>query len=241
MDLRAAAADGLPALVCRDVNGNSITLEDLERWFGGEIGILRAQPHPNAPYVIRVTELHARDTGAVQLVNLRWADGKGVPNAAIARWFSSAPGLDPYPADCEATRPKNNAVIGWTNGEGLHGFGMGPGDKPPGWSGVWALHCDGPSDYVDGLGWSPGERHKVIEVTFTIYDKDDPGPGPGPDPDPDPGPGFDWQELGAAFDTMAAGLTRISAGLATASRGARDTGIGLANAGAVFHGEEIEG
>jgi hypothetical protein len=183
--MNLSALDEVPAVVCYDEAGKVITKAQLETWFGGAVHIERASVHKDAPYIARVIRLQARDTGAVQLVRLVNPGGLAITRAAIARWWPDAPGLDPYPDDCYASRWRDRAVIGWTNTEGLIGFGMGGGDKPPGSSAVWALHCDAPSDWVGGLGWSPGREHKVVEVTFGLYPVDDqPGPQPAPgDPD----------------------------------------------------------
>ena len=200
LNLNLTALDEVPAVVCYDEAGNIIPKSRLEAWFSRPIEIQRCQAHPEAPYIARVVSLQARDTGAVQLVRLVDPGGLPIRNAAIARWWPDAPGLDPYPEDCQASRWRDNAVVGWTNADGLIGFGMGGGDCPPGSSAVWALHCDAPSDWIGGLGWAPGREHKVIEVTFGLYPVDDqPGPQPPPDPEnPDlAGLLTDLEEIGA--------------------------------------------
>jgi hypothetical protein len=199
LDLSALA--DIPAVVCYDEAGKVITRAELEAWFGAPVHVERCQAHPDAPFIARVVSLQCRDTGAVQLVRLVDPGGLPIVRAAIARWWPDAPGLDPYPEDCYASRWRDRSVIGWTNEEGLIGFGMGGGDKPPGYSGVWALHCQAPSDWVGGLGWNPGREHKVIEVTFGLYPVDDqPGPQPPPPEPSDPelhGLLTDLEEIGA--------------------------------------------
>jgi hypothetical protein len=198
MDL--SILDEIPAVECFDEAGNHITKQQLEAWFGHTVDIQRATVDLEAPYIARVIRLQARDTGAVQLVRLVDPGGLAIRKAAIARWWPDAPGLDPYPEDCQASRWRDNAVTGWTNDDGLIGFGMGGGDCPPGSSAVWVLHCDAPSDWVAGLGWAPGKEHKVVEITFGLYPVDDqPGPQPPPNPeDPDlSGLLTDLEEIGA--------------------------------------------
>jgi hypothetical protein len=198
--MNLAAIDEVPAAVCYDEAGKVIPKEQLEAWFGHAVHIERCRVDAEAPYIARVVSLRCRDTGAVQLVRLVDPGGLPIQKAAIARWWPDAPRIDPYPPDCQASRWRDRAVIGWTNADGLHGFGMGGGDCPPGSSAVWVLHCDAPSDWVAGLGWSPGREHKVVEVTYALYPVDDqPQPQPPPDPEnPDlSGLLTDLEEIGA--------------------------------------------
>lgn len=188
-----------PELKCVNEQGNEISLAELEQWFGGKLDIRRATPFPGAP-IVRVVGLRAKDSGAVQFARLLKQDGAPYPKAGFARWWDRAPGLDPFPPDCLATRWKDNADVAITKENGYADWGMGQGDKPPGSSGVFPLHCPAPADAVFGLGWSPGKEHKVVVPTFQEFAED---PGPGPDPEPGDG-------LAEAVNKLAAAVNRLA-------------------------------
>lgn len=162
-----------------DVGNREITQSAFESWFGGELDIRYCDPNPNVvDWVCRITGIYARDWGAVQLVRVLNEHGAPLERVAVGRWWPDAPGLDPFPPDCFATRWKDRAIIGWTNEEGNVGFGMGSGDTPPGSSGCWVIHCQAPSDWVGGLGWSPGVEHKCAVLEFKIGPVNDLPPEP---------------------------------------------------------------
>jgi hypothetical protein len=194
MNLTAVAR--APSLTCYDVDGNVITQDELKAWFTAPVPIERAQAHREAPYVARVTSLHCRKSACVQMVRVVDPSGQPLPGAAVARWWNDAPVLDAYPADCHATRWRERAVVGYTDATGTVGFGMGGGDQPPGWSGVWVLHCDAPGDWVGGLGWVTGTGYHTVEPTFTICPAGD-GPSPQPTDADLAGLLTDLEEIGA--------------------------------------------
>lgn len=183
IDLRTLVPLAVPAEpMFFDTQDRPISRTEFEEWFTCTLDIRRATAIPGFQ-VIRVQAIFARDWGATQLVQIVDANG-GAEGIAVARWWPDAPGLDPFPPDCFATRWKDRAVHGWTDANGHVGFGMGSGDCPPGHSGVFPIHCQAPADYVGNLGWAPGDAHKTAFVVFALTDEDDPPPPP-PPPDPD--------------------------------------------------------
>lgn len=166
-----------------DTANNKISRAEFEDWFA-PLNIQRAVAIPGKK-VIRLVAVYARDWGAVQLVQIIDANGP-VTGVTVARWWPDAPLLDPFPPDCSATRWRDRAVHGLTNEEGHIGFGMGSGDCPPGFSGIFPIHCQAPADWCGGLGWAPGVEHKTAYLIFAITEEtDDPPPEPVPDPEPD--------------------------------------------------------
>lgn len=194
-------SEELQRAMMRPLDGGGIEFEDypivlgpdgrqhdrawLAAWFGVDVPVTRAVEDPRTPYIVVCTELRCHDGPATQMVTVHGLDGGPLPNAAVARWWADAPELDPFPPDCEASRWRERAIIGWTKEDGTVGFGMGPGDKP-GSSAVWVLHCDAPCDLVDKLGWAPGVAHKIIEAVFEVFETDEEPPQP---------PADDWREV----------------------------------------------
>ena len=156
----------------------------LGEWFGVDVQLRRADAEAGERYVVRCTELRTKDGEATQVVFLRDVENQPLTGGGVVRWWPGAPGMDPWPGDCVASRYYGNGVIGVTDGPlGDVGFGMGGGDCPPGSSAVWVAHCEGRSDLVEKLGWGVGENHRVVWPVFQVMEV-------GEDPEP-PVPGDD--------------------------------------------------
>ena len=195
-----------PEVKCYNRWGEEISKADLEAWFGAPIEIKRAHVVPGAP-IVRVVKLKAKDSGAQQFARLLDVDGSPFPKAGMARHWPDAPKMPDFPANCLASRWENRADIVFTKEDGFADWAMGQGDKPPGASAVFPVHCPAPADAVYNLGWNPGGDsggggHKTVEITFQVFEED---PGPGPGPDPEPGDGY-LERIAVALERIAAKL-----------------------------------
>jgi hypothetical protein len=186
VDLRANLAwpeeEGLRIL---GPGGERWTLTQLNDWWGAEVEVIQAVPHPEAGFYARIVELKVSDGPATQLVRVVDEAEEPVAGVTICRWWQDAPALPEFPADCLATRYKDRAVHGETKANGEVGFGMGGGDMP-GSSGIWLAHCDCPAGWVGGLGWKPAVAHATLVVTFQVLPAEVPPPEP-PTPEPPEG------------------------------------------------------
>ena len=188
-----------PELKCY-IGDQQCSIGELETWFGHSLDIRRADPFPGAP-IVRVVKLRGLKGITSQNVEMFKEDGSPWEKAAIGRWWEDAPGLDPFPPNCLATRWKNNAMIGFIEGSGVVGFGMGTGDAP-GSSGVFPIHCPAPGDAVFGLGLMRSPEYRCVQVTFQEFATD---PDPDPGPDPEPGDGY-LERIAVALERIAAKL-----------------------------------
>lgn len=183
LQVEAGEWDGVTRVY--DPAGVERSFDWLVDWFGIRPEVVRAEPIDGVPYVMRCTELRTKDGEATQVVFTRGLNDEPFPGVGVVRWWSTAPGLVAFPDDCAASRWHDNGVIGITDGVLADvGFGMGGGDCPPGYSAVWPLHCEGPGDMVDKLGWGVGENHRVVWPVFRVIEAGtDPEPGPEPTDD----------------------------------------------------------
>jgi hypothetical protein len=106
--------------------------------------------------------------------------GEPVAQVPVARYWPDAPLLPPEQA---LWQPRG--VIGYTNGQGDTGFGMGNGDyyTPPAQTGaswIWVAQPGIASEAVSGLGMLAGTNHSHMNVVFR-YDSAPPEP-PAEDP-----------------------------------------------------------
>jgi len=167
--------EGIPALVVLDLEGKARDLAWLNAMWGVDLDIRRVDPIGSAEYVLRLVQLRVHEGPCAQMVEVRGLAGEPM-RCAVARWWDGAPGINPFPPDCIATRWRDKADIGWTDElSGVVGFGMGKGDMP-GSSAVFPIHCLAPADYVGKLGWLPYTNHRSIVVTFQMFSTDEPIP-----------------------------------------------------------------
>jgi hypothetical protein len=101
--------------------------------------------------------------------------GEPVAQVPVARYWPDAPLLPP---DQALWQPRG--VIGYTNGQGDTGFGMGNGDyyTPPAQTGaswIWVAQPGIASEAISGLGMLAGTNHSHMNVVFR-YDSGEPEP-----------------------------------------------------------------
>ena len=101
--------------------------------------------------------------------------GEPVVQVPVARYWPDAPLLPPEQA---LWQPRG--VIGYTNGQGDTGFGMGNGDyyTPPAQTGaswIWVAQPGIASEAVSGLGMLAGTNHSHMNVVFR-YESGEPEP-----------------------------------------------------------------
>ena len=193
-----AAQDG-PTIY--DYNGNVTTVEWLWDEFG-DVGWQRATPHPEAPWVFRVTELRAKCGPASLIVQVVDENNQPLNKYAVVRYFPGSPELPDF-SNTTAKQWTTHGVVGKTNDNGDVGFGMGrgdyyfPNDGQTGASKVYVADFDGPGDLVFGLGMLGATEHCHIDTKFQRQAKSvdpptptptPPGPTPTPGPSPTPGP-----------------------------------------------------
>jgi hypothetical protein len=200
----------LPDPMVFDVEGKQKDLAWLDTYWGVPVDIRRAALDSACDQVIRVTRIDVRQGPATQMVKVVSGAGAPLPQVAVARWWQDAPNIFPYPADCHATRWRQNGDIGWTNENGDVGYGVGQGDKP-GSSGLWPIHCDAPSDGVFGLGMRAERNHELLAITFALLPVGEPVPGP----DPEPPPADVADEIRAHLTTIGHALIAIEAAAST--------------------------
>ena len=92
--------------------------------------------------------------------------GEPVADVPVARYWPDAPYLPPAQRHW-----KSRGVIGYTNGQGDTGFGMGEGDyySPPEQGGVswmWVAQSGMDSEAVSGLGMLAGTNHAHMNAVF---------------------------------------------------------------------------
>ena len=187
------------------IYGYNRVLED-EAWlranFGDAVQWHCAEPHEDADYVFRLTELEAACGPAVLIGIVQDEFGHPLSNRAVIRGW---PGAEPLPAyDPPASRyvwppPPDETIargiVGWTSAVGDVGFGLGSGDyywpeTSSGVSWMYIADYDGPSDLLTGLGMLAGTEHCALRGKWLRIPKENVNPvTPTPPPTPTPGPG----------------------------------------------------
>ena len=145
-----------------------------------------AEVHPAADYVFRLTELRASCGPAVIIAGVKDENGGPLSDRAVIRYWPGAPALPYY--DPPASRYRDQGVVGWTNADGVVGYGLGTGDyydpaNSTGVTEIWVADYDGPSDLVTGLGMLMATDHCTLFPTWHRIPKEDaepetPTPGP---------------------------------------------------------------
>jgi len=176
---------GCPGPVIYDTTN---TVQDTE-WLAGKYGTALTwgcvEPHPDADYVFRLTELRESCGPAVYITNLKDENGYPLEGRAVIRAWPGSPPLpyyDPpasrylYPDDSEGSVYIGN--VGYTSGVGDVGFGVGSGDAydPVNSSGVTNIYIadyDGPSDILRNLGWLAWTEHCTLFPVFYRVPKED--------------------------------------------------------------------
>lgn len=187
-----AAEPVCPDPVIYDTGGTEQSLEWLSTKYGN-VNWQCADPHPDADYVFVLSELRESCGPAVIITTVRDENGNPLPNKAVIRYWPGAPSLPNY--DPPASRWTDLGVYGFTNAEGVVGFGTGTGDYylPPDEGATWIYiaDADGPSGVVRGIGMLALTEHCTVFPLFIRTDKDDilpPTPTPTEEPTVEPIP-----------------------------------------------------
>ncbi len=188
---QAVAEDTCPDPAIYDQYGTAQTVAWMHGRYGPNLTWECEDPHPDADYVFRLTELRESCGPAIFIINVKDKDGAPLGSKAVIRYWPGAPALPYY--DPPASRHTDLGIYGFTSANGDVGFGVGGGDAyfPETGSGVTELYIadyDGPSDWLKGIGWLAGTEHCTMFSVFTRLPKDDIVP-PTPVPTDTPVPG----------------------------------------------------
>ena len=182
-----------------DMYGTPQDVAWLRAKYGDALTWSCTDPHPEAEYVFRLTELRESCGPAVFIVNVENDAGAPLQSKAVIRYWPGAPALPQY--DPPASRYTDVGIVGWTSASGDVGFGVGHGDAyfpetSQGATQFYIADYDGPSDWLKGIGWLDGTEHCTMFSVWARIPADTivpptptPGPTDTPGPTVTPGPG----------------------------------------------------
>ena len=174
-----------------DANGD----EQSWQWAVDRYGVQLAEAAPPAgATVYRLTELRQKIGPCGQIVKVIDEDGTPIDGVAVLQGWADGADLpdDAAPMLIEGVHEQpdgkpNKGDGGFTNSDGLFGWGWGPGEQymPDEQEGPhWYWVMDEYTDVPMGFGWLFGSDHDTLNITFTrtVADGDEPEP-----PEPEPG------------------------------------------------------
>jgi len=197
-----------------DAEGNEQTWQ----WAVDRYGVRLAEAAPpEGATVYRLTELRQKIGPCGQIVKVIDEEGNPIEGVAVLQGWVDGVDLpdDAAPMLVEGIHEQpdgkpNKGDGGFTNSDGLFGWGWGPGEQymPAEQEGAhWYWVMDEYTEVPMGFGWLFGSDHDTLNITFTKTVADTPLP---PEP-PEPEPGDDLAEVLARLERIEAKVDEIRA------------------------------